>query len=259
MCYSSSMIHWNLRSYTKEEFIAAWNSSRSIAECLRKIQKQGRGGNYRIANETAKELGLSYDHMDGQGWNKGIMIPRTARPLEEILVEGSKASSSKLRVRLIREKVFIHKCYCCKLTEWNGRPIPLELEHINGIHSDNRIENLTLLCPNCHAQTDTYRGKNQKRAGVGQRRAGTLKMSDEERSIAGSTPATRTCSCGSAMSNRSIRCKRCHNDSRPTKIIWPSDEELRNRLAKSNFTRLAKELGVSDNAIRNRLKSSKPL
>ena len=67
-----------------------------------------------------------------------------------------------LKKRLIKEKGFEHKCYKCNLTEWQGKTIPIELEHINGIHSDNRIENITFLCCNCHALTDTYKGKNIK-------------------------------------------------------------------------------------------------
>ena len=60
----------------------------------------------------------------------------------------------------IKSGIFKHKCYKCNLYEWQSKPIPIELEHINGDHFDNRIENLTILCPNCHALTPTYRGKN---------------------------------------------------------------------------------------------------
>ena len=63
----------------------------------------------------------------------------------------------KLRKRLIREGFFEHKCYKCKNSKWNNKDIPLELEHKDGDHSNNNLNNLTLLCPNCHAQTPTYR------------------------------------------------------------------------------------------------------
>ena len=80
----------------------------------------------------------------------------------EYLVENSVVQSFKLKGRLIAEGLKEHKCECCGITEWNGKPAPIELDHINGNHHDNRLENLRILCPNCHAQTDTYRGKNKK-------------------------------------------------------------------------------------------------
>jgi hypothetical protein len=246
------MIDWNRRSYSKEEFIEAWNSSRSVAECLRKLHRQDRGGNYRVANETAEHLGLTADHMTGQGWSLGRTTSRPSRKIEEILVEGSKVSSSGLRLRLIREGFFEHMCYKCLGTEWMGKPIPLELEHINGVHRDNRLENLTLLCPNCHAQTDTYRGKNQKRAGVGQRRAGLLKITDEDKSVAGSNPVT--CTCGRPMHKSSRVCRYCRNNQQPTKIEWPTLEELQKMITVKGYLQTGKTLGVSDNAVRKAVK-----
>jgi len=80
--------------------------------------------------------------------------------LEDLLVVGRGTASTVVRQRLIRDGVRAARCEWCGRDEWNGRPIALELDHINGRSDDNRLENLRLLCPNCHAQTDTYRGRN---------------------------------------------------------------------------------------------------
>ena len=82
--------------------------------------------------------------------------------LTDILVEDSKwIFNSTLKQRLINAKYKECKCECCGNIEWMSKPIPLEIHHINGIKQDLRIENLQLLCPNCHAFTDNYRGKSK--------------------------------------------------------------------------------------------------
>lgn len=81
--------------------------------------------------------------------------------MSEILIEHSTYTSTfHLKERLLKENVKDHKCECCGNTEWMGKPIALELHHVNGIKDDLRIENLKMFCPNCHAFTDNYRGKN---------------------------------------------------------------------------------------------------
>lgn len=72
------------------------------------------------------------------------------------------ANISRLKERLIRANLLEYKCHKCGITEWQNEPIALQLDHINGINNDHRLENLRLLCPNCHSQTDTYAGKNKK-------------------------------------------------------------------------------------------------
>ena len=106
-------------------------------------------------------LGIDISHFTGMGWRKGTTKPvKPARPLSEILVDGRPCKSHELKQRLINEGLKSHICESCGLKEWRGRPIPLELEHAIGKRDDNRIKNLKLLCPNCHAQTETYRGRN---------------------------------------------------------------------------------------------------
>ena len=80
--------------------------------------------------------------------------------LEELLVSPSDKQSNKLRRRLLHDGVKPPVCEQCSLEHWNGLPIPLELEHCDGDKRNNTIQNLRMLCPNCHAQTNTYRGLN---------------------------------------------------------------------------------------------------
>lgn len=147
-------------SYTVEQLIEAVKSSTSIAQVLTKLKIRPAGGNYATIKRRIDSHGIDISHFDGQAWARGANLgPK--KPLTDYLVDGSvSANSSSLRKRLIAEEVFEHKCSSCNLSEWLGQPISLELEHINGRHTDNRIENLTLLCPNCHAFTPTYRGRN---------------------------------------------------------------------------------------------------
>lgn len=95
---------------------------------------------------------------------KGIPHLEGRRPASDYLGVGKKRiSSHKLKLILLREKIKEEKCEICSLEVWQGKKIPIELDHINGDHWDNRLENLRILCPNCHAQTATNSGKNIKK------------------------------------------------------------------------------------------------
>lgn len=84
-------------------------------------------------------------------------------PLPEVLVENSTYHRGNLKNRLIKYGLLENKCSICKCgPDHNGLPLTLVIDHINGIHNDNRIENLRILCPNCHSQTDTFAGRNKK-------------------------------------------------------------------------------------------------
>jgi len=147
-----------------EDFIEIIKNSTTWTDILKKCGYNNLGNNKTVLKRCQK-LNIDISHLpSGQGdsRHKGKIFKKYT--IEEILVENSEYNGGgpHLKKRLIKEKGFEYKCYNCNLTEWMGKPIPLDLEHKNGIHTDNRIENLTFLCCNCHALTDTYKGKNVK-------------------------------------------------------------------------------------------------
>ena len=101
---------------------------------------------------------------DGNQAGKGISKPKSNKMnLIEYLENSKDVQSNKVRLRLLEEGYKEHKCECCGLTTWLGKPIPLELHHKDGDRTNNSLDNFQLLCPNCHAFTDSYRGKNSRK------------------------------------------------------------------------------------------------
>ncbi|SES81878.1 HNH endonuclease signature motif containing protein [Hymenobacter actinosclerus] len=158
----------NIRKCTcsDAEFQQAVAECLSVRQVLSRIGLVPAGGNYKTVHARVARLGLDTSHWTGAAWNQGERFRAFGTPFcwDDILVENSTyASTFRLRKRLIEYGLKEHRCEACTLSEWLGEPIPLELHHVNGVNNDHRLENLQLLCPNCHALTDNYRGKNQKR------------------------------------------------------------------------------------------------
>ncbi len=157
-----STIKWS--RYSEEDFRKAVKESDSIAQVLRKLGIKPHGGNYWSAKKKIKLLQISTSHFVGQSHLKGKTHTWAKKtPLEEIMVEDSLFSTSTLKNRLLEENVLENKCDWCGINEWRGRGLKCEMDHINGKNTDHRRENLRMLCPNCHSQTETFRGKNQER------------------------------------------------------------------------------------------------
>lgn len=131
----------------------AIKSSKTMAEAARKMDMP-------FSTFKRKAGHLYQPNQGGKGVSKNTQKNRII-PINDIL-NGyhPQYQSNKLRIRLLKEGIKKAECENCKNHEWMGYPISLELDHINGDSKDHRIENLRILCPNCHAQTDTYRGKN---------------------------------------------------------------------------------------------------
>lgn len=265
---------------SKEDYQKAVANSISIADVARNLGIVAAGGNYStIRRNIAKhEIDTSHFHRTtGSSWNKGVY---STKPI----------SKTAIKNKVVRERGYKCQGENCGITDWHGKPISLELEHIDGNPSNNEDENLLLLCPNCHSQTPTWRrGKlsairngrlciecgNEVRSDVHKKctkcRAPekSHQYRQAKRLLNAETPKTRKpripktpplpkfCACGTELAGSNTKgvCLKCSHVAQQ-RIVWPSVEELQERLKTTSFVQLGKQLGVSDNAIRKYLRNN---
>ncbi|HWH29601.1 MAG TPA: HNH endonuclease signature motif containing protein [Mycobacteriales bacterium] len=144
-------------TYSDEQLTAAVAAASTKADVLRALGLAPSPQQYPELNRRLAAASVDTAHLRGRAWRRGgTYSPRV--PLEVVLARPR--APARLGERLVREGLVERRCAECGREEWNGKPIPLELDHVNGDRPDNRLENLRLLCPNCHAQTPTWRGRN---------------------------------------------------------------------------------------------------
>jgi hypothetical protein len=156
------------RKYTKEGLQEAANKCFSFRQMLLIFNLKETGGNYANIQNRCKEFNVDTSHFFGMAWNRKEhpAFSKNGKPLDEFFVKGDKkADSTKVKNRLINNGLREYKCERCGIYEWCGGRIVIELHHLNGDPSDNRLDNLQLLCPNCHSQTHNYCKKSELRNG----------------------------------------------------------------------------------------------
>lgn len=200
----------------------------SYAEMLRKLGKSNSGTATKLLKEKLDDYGITHNFINNTTGGKINKIP-----LEEILKENRPYKSQDLKRRLIEEGYKLNKCENpeCGISEWHGHSLVLQLHHINGNHNDNRLENLQILCPNCHSLTENFNGK---------------KLKKEQKYCP---------DCGRPINSKSTYCRECgpKHSNKCCKVALedrPSKEELLEMIKTKTFVDIGKQYGITDNSVR---------
>ena len=162
---------------TDEQFVSLVKESCNISEMLFKLgySVKGNSWGFSLIKRRMDELHLDFKSFKGKS-TLGAKVERQI-DVNKLFSKNSKHTRNVLRRYILKHELVPYKCAICGAVEWQGKTLSLELDHINGVNNDNRLENLRFLCPNCHSQTTTYGSRNQ------QRNESEYEITDELRSL----------------------------------------------------------------------------
>lgn len=153
------------RNIDKTKFINVCNEAYSMADASRKLNMA-----FSTFKRYAEQFGCYTTNQGGIGIRRNNSNYWTAEKLKRALDDNSLTLQPfKLKNHLLKHGFKKQRCEKCGLTEWNNQPIPVELHHIDGNTNNNTLDNIQLLCPNCHAQTANYRSKNKRTGAADQK------------------------------------------------------------------------------------------
>jgi len=225
--------------FSNDEIERILCESKSFREVLSKIgYSSNDSGGYSLVRQQLKKRNILIPKYHYYGSGK----INYNYSMNEILIKDSQYTNrAVLKKRLVREGLLEYKCRCGNTGSWQGNSLSLQLEHKNGINNDNRLENLEFLCPNCHSQSKTFAGKNNKCSLRKKRKKPQMKQ-------------INYCSCGAQIKNRSTKCEKCHYDNLRKVKNRPPKNQLINEVNELGYRGTGKKYGVSDNSIRNWVK-----
>lgn len=218
-------------NWSKEIIQQAIQESDSYSETLRRLNIPLQGNNTSTLKRKIREYGLDISHFTfSKQYQTGLNNFRY-KQAQWYSETGKFIKASMLKLKLIKEGIKENKCEICGLSQWRGKPLTCQLHHINGNNKDNRLENLQMLCPNCHSQTENYCGKAVHKK----------EFFCEE--------------CGQEIARGSKLCIKC-NAKKHRKTIRPSKEELLNLyITLKSFSGIGRKYQVSDKTVSKWFKS----
>ena len=210
---------WNLERI-KEVILQCIN----FTEVLEMLSIPRQGNNSNTLKRLLDENNIDYSHFTG----RARVYNNTSTSINEYLSNRVKITSGKLRIKLLAEGLKENKCEICGITKWHGKPIVCQLHHIDGNNQNNNLENLQILCPNCHSQTENY---------CGSANVNKTKYYCKD--------------CGKEINKGSVYCTICsHKHTRKVKDRPSKEKLLQDFKELKSFVKIGAKYGVSDNAIR---------
>lgn len=246
----------------RKYYIKLIKESFSLNEVCRKAKICNTTGNYKTLKKIIEEEKIDISHF--KRCKNNTLATNKRRPIEEYLTTNSTINSSRLRRYLLESGIKERKCERCGCTVWMGEEIPIELHHINGVNNDNRLENLQLLCSNCHSQTENFGGKNQQkvkniRKDKSSKEKGTEKVELAKKLL---NEGKTLDEISSKFNQKKVSLKKLLKRhgvylEQDKKQIYDINETLLLLKEHKNFSGVGRMLGISDRAVVKRLKLNK--